>query len=246
MALLQVQYYSAALQKQSAMVVVAPEAREAPFQVVYLLHGLSDDQSIWQRRTSIERYAERYGLMIVMPDGGRSFYCNLPQGLGNYEQHLLDTVCYIDRLFPTVKDPSGRGIGGLSMGGYGAMKLGLKFPEMFCSVAAHSGALDLAALEGGDFPECRLLTEPLDAGNDCFALAAQTGAKPAIRFDCGTDDFLLEQNRRFHAHLTTLNIAHVYEEFSGGHSWEYWDEHIDTALRFHRQNFIQAAKGVKR
>jgi len=240
MALMQVQYFSTALQKQSTLEIVTPDNRETPFQVVYQLHGLSDDQSIWLRRTSIERYAERYGLMIVMLDGARSFYCNLPSGLGNYEQHILDSVRFVDRLFPTVKDPSGRGIGGLSMGGYGAMKLGLKFPEIFGSVAAHSSVLDMAALAGDDLPEARLLTDPLDAGNDCFALAAQTRDKPMIRFDCGTEDFLLDHNRRFHAHLNSLGIVHEYEEFPGGHTWEYWDEHIDAALRFHRRNFTQA------
>ncbi|MEI7833141.1 MAG: alpha/beta hydrolase-fold protein, partial [bacterium] len=142
MALCEIKYFSTSLQKQTGMYVVIPDG-QGPFRVVYQLHGLSDDYSMWLRRTNIERYADSTGLMVVMPDGGRSFYADMVSGGGNYEQHMLETVRYIDRIFPTVANARGRAIGGLSMGGYGAMKLGLKYPDTFCSVASHSGALDM-------------------------------------------------------------------------------------------------------
>ena len=236
MALIHMNYFSAALGKMSALSAVVPQMPAGRMAVIYQLHGFSDDYTAWQRRTSLERYADRYGVMVVMLDGGRSFYCDLPRGLGNYEQHVLQTVELIDHTFATAAEPSGRGIGGLSMGGYGAVKLGLKYPDLFGSVAAHSGALDLAAIGHEEIPEVGLLTADLDPGNDCFALASRPGAKPALYFDCGLDDFLLEHNRRFHAHLDALGIAHSYAEHPGSHSWEYWDEHVETALRFHRQH----------
>lgn len=229
MSLLHIGYFSQSLAKQSGMFVAMPEI-EPPLRTVYLLHGLSDDYTIWQRRTSIERYADRFGLMIVMPDGGRSFYCDQPYG--NYEGHILETVRFIDRTFHTVDAPDGRGIGGLSMGGYGAMKLGLKYPELFGSVAAHSSALDITGRQSAEHLR-GIFPVPPGPDDDPFALAARAGAKPAIRFDCGTEDFLIEENRRFHAHLQSLGVPHTYAEYPGAHSWEYWDEHIVEALAFH-------------
>jgi len=229
MSLFHIGYFSQSLAKQSGMFVVMPEV-DPPFRVVYLLHGLSDDYTIWQRRTSIERYADRFGLMVIMPDGGRSFYCDQPYG--NYEAHILETACFIDRAFRTVDAPDGRGIGGLSMGGYGAMKLGLKYPELFGSVAAHSSALEIDRFYTA--PDLQgIFPSPPCPEDDPFTLAARAGAKPAIRFDCGADDFLIEENRRFHAHLRALGAPHTYAEYPGAHTWEYWDEHIVEALAFH-------------
>jgi len=238
MSLLHLQYFSQALSKQSALYATVPDG-EGPFPVVYLLHGLSDDYTIWQRRTSIERYAEDAGVMVVMLDGARSFYCDMKGSPGNYEQHILESVRVIDRLLPTIPTAQGRAIGGLSMGGYGCMKLGLKYPELFGSVAAHSGALDANAMLGNrDFTEIHaVFGDVLDPADDCFALAARPGPKPALYFDCGVEDFLLAHNRDFHAHLQRLQIAHTYHEFPGSHNWEYWDLHIREALAFHCVHF---------
>lgn len=224
MALFHIHYFSDALQKQSGMFVTQPE-RPGPHRVVYLLHGLSDDYTIWQRRTSIERYADQRGLMIVMPDGGRSFYLNQPYGA--YEAQLLGTVRFIDQTFHTVDAPGGRAIGGLSMGGYGSMKLALKYPELFGSVWSHSGVLNLRVSAK------RYSALTVDADDDCFALAERPGRKPAIAFDCGVDDTLLDDNRAFHAHLEQLGVPHIYREHPGGHTWDYWDTHIVEALDYH-------------
>ena len=112
-----------------------------PWSVFYLLHGLSDDHTIWMRRTSIERYVEGLPLVVVMPDGGRGWYTNAEAGYAYEDDLIKDVVGLIDRTFPVKAERSGRAIGGLSMGGYGAVKLGLKHHEMFASVNSHSGAL---------------------------------------------------------------------------------------------------------
>ena len=234
MSLLHVNYFSKPLGKQSAMYVVLPEG-DGPFRVVYELHGYSDDYTIWLRRSNIERYAEERGLMVVLLDGATSFYIDSRTENAAYEAHILESVHFVDRTFHTLPDAKNRAIGGLSMGGYGCMKLGLKYPELFGSIASHSGALDLAAMYAN--PEDKRLHSLLGAHmppeEDCFALSARSGAKPAIYFDCGVDDFLLEQNRKFHAHLDQLGVPHVYAEHPGNHNWAYWDEHITTALDFH-------------
>jgi S-formylglutathione hydrolase FrmB len=252
MAWIEMRHFSTALQRAIGLMLIVPEG-EGPFPAVYQLHGLSDDHTIWHRRTAIERYAESHRLIVAMPDGGRSFYCNWPNGVERAEDHILETVALVDRTFRTIPERRARAIGGLSMGGYGALKLALKHPHLFCSVAAHSGALDLKAhMRTPERP--RDLDTPyphgLPASDDCFALARRLarsrGLRPAIRIDCGVDDFLLDQNRRCHAHLDRLGIAHEYEEFPGGHSWEYWDAHIDQALRFHLSAFAAAGKAYRR
>jgi S-formylglutathione hydrolase FrmB len=235
MSLHHIHYYSQSLQKHMGMYVAVPDV-EGPHRVVYQLHGLSDDYTVWLRRTSIERHAEKFGLMIVMPDGGRSFYTDAVSG-PRFEAHMLETIRYIDRTFRTVDGPHGRGIGGLSMGGYGSMKLGLKHPELFGSIASHSGALDMRyrSIDSPAFlEELRFIYGPeVQPEQDCFALAERPGRKPAIYFDCGVDDFLLDHNRRFAEHLRTLGVKHTYKEHPGAHTWEYWDRHVPTALRFH-------------
>jgi putative tributyrin esterase len=228
----------------AACYVVLPEAASAPLPVVYMLHGLSDDHTAWQRRTSIERFADGIGLMVVMLDGARSFYVDAANGAGNYEKHVLETGDFIDRHFRTAGGPRGRAIGGLSMGGYGALKLGLKYPERFASVAAHSSAVDMVRLrrDNTNWPELpAIYGAQVAAGEDCFRLAARPGPKPALRIDCGTEDSLLDDNRRFHARLTELRVPHDYLEFPGGHDWAYWDRHIEAALRFHREVFDGSA-----
>lgn len=241
MALLRVQFFGDSISKQTNMTVILPKDAEAggPYPVLYLLHGLSDDDTIWARRTSIERYVAGMPLIVVMPDTARGFYTDAVRGPA-YESHIMrDVVGFTERFFPAIPERRGRCIGGLSMGGYGSMKLALKYPDRFCSVVAHSSAFDVRArVTSPEHSEEFALIfgeEPAGGDNDLFHLAAQTarGKLPAIRFDCGTGDGLLEENRAFHKHLTELGIPHQYEEFPGEHNWAYWDVHIQEALKFH-------------
>lgn len=244
MAFAAINYFSQSLQKASTVNVVFPEdAGERPWAVFYLLHGLSDDQTIWMRRTSIERYVAGLPLMVVMPDGGRGWYTNAKEGYAYEDDLIRDVVSLIDRTFPTRAERAGRAIGGLSMGGYGAVKNGLKHHEMFASINSHSGAVGFLRdpSRGRQLsPEfVRIFGEQPGGGpEDPFAIIEQIdhGRVPAMRLDCGTDDFLLDQNRSFHEHLESLHVPHEYEEFPGGHSWDYWDKHVQEAIAFHARN----------
>jgi len=142
MAFARINYHSRSLQKASSVSVVFPNdpAIPRPWSVFNLLHGLSDDDTIWMRRTSIDRYVEGLPL-VVMPDGGRGWYTNAVVGYAYEDDLIKDVVGLVDGTFPVKADRSGRAIGGLSMGGYGAVKIGLKHHEMFASVNSHSGAL---------------------------------------------------------------------------------------------------------
>jgi putative tributyrin esterase len=228
MALCEVKFFSQALQKATAANIILPEVKtEGPFPVFYLLHGLSDDYTIWQRRTSIERYVQGMPLIVVMPDGGRGFYCDAEQGMAWETALVTDLIGFVDKMFPTIASREGRCIGGLSMGGYGAVKLALKFPELFCSANSHSGALGFAHWPFGkeradsfaaEFTRV-IGTDPAGGPNDLFALAQRLEPvrRPALSIDCGTEDFLLDANRAFHAHLDEIGCAHEYREFPGSH-----------------------------
>jgi putative tributyrin esterase len=246
MALCEMHYFSTALGMQTAATVIIPEAEDQPppYAVLYLLHGLSDDHTIWLRETSVERYAQGLPLMIVMPDGGRGFYADAIEGFAYETAIVRDLVGFVDRTFPTRAERAGRCVEGLSMGGYGAARLALRFPEAFCSAVSHSGALAFGhyAMEADDAwaAEMRRIVGPKPAGgpNDLFVLSERIDRAllPALRIDCGTEDFLLGQNREFHAHLDRLGVAHEYAEYPGAHEWAYWDVHVQEGLAFHARN----------
>ncbi len=229
-----VTYNSKALGKTSQMIVFKPDNRSR-FPVVYQLHGHSDDYTQWSRFTSIEQYAVNHQIMIVMPDGGRGYYTNAVNG-ENYEDHILETVEFIDNTFNTIQDRSCRGIGGLSMGGYGSLKLALKHPDVFSSVAAHSSVITPENRQGSDpFWNNIFGNEARDA--TLRKLALENADKVAIRFDCGTEDSLFPDNVAFHEFLKENDIKHIFEEFPGTHNWDYWRAHVGAAIAFHAKNF---------
>ncbi len=234
---------SDALQKMTSAMIILPEGKSGPFPVFYLLHGLSDDHTAWVRRTSIERYVEALPLIVVMPNGERSFYTDSKSNpTAAYETYLVsDLISFVDNTFQTLSNREGRVIGGLSMGGYGALKIALKHPDLFCAAVSHSGAAGFASrsFSNGDDEWAREWVpvfgeHPQGGPEDVFALAKKVDRTmlPALRIDCGVDDFLIEDNRRFHQHLEDLGIPHEYEEFPGEHNWAYWDIHVQEAIAF--------------
>jgi S-formylglutathione hydrolase FrmB len=237
MATCTVHFKSTSLAKQDTMTVILPDAPRRPLPVLYLLHGLSDDHSTWQRRTAIERHAENLRLIIVMPDTHRFFYVNDPRPGGlAYEDHIVkDVVGFVDHTFRTIRSRRARAVAGLSMGGYGALMLALRHPALFSAAVSHSGAL-MFAHRAVDRRDIAPLAAALPKrGYDLWPLArrlAKGRRRVAIRMDCGTEDGLLEVNREFHGHLSKLGIEHEYAEHPGGHDWAYWDTHVRDTLRF--------------
>lgn len=249
MPFLELKYYSNALQMATAANVILPSPDlPKPYHVMFLLHGLSDDHTIWSRRTSIERYVDGLPLIVVMPDGWRGWYTDAVNGPAYETAVAVELPKLIETYFPTQEAWC---VTGLSMGGYGATKLAIKYPKRFRSGHSHSGAMLYGSLtfEQSRFkdrlgPEvqqehARILgTDPRGGPNDLLTLSAALSPedRPFYRFDCGTEDFLLDENRQFRAHLEQIGFPHEYEEFPGDHSWPYWDEHVQDAIRFHRKN----------
>ncbi len=240
MSLCEIRWLSKVLDKRVATSVILPDAGTGPFAVYYLLHGLSDDNTAWQRQSRIEVYAANLPLIIVMPDGLRGYYTDNDDGpaYGRYIGEEL--VEMVKRNFPAKSEPSARCIGGMSMGGYGALRIALGYAGKYISANSHSGGLMSGSRDTPPtrFPEARRIfgEHPRGSNHDLVHLAQKAQAEgrlPQMRIDCGRDDFLLQDNREFHQALEKLNIRHEYEEFAGNHDSNYWDEHVREALAFH-------------
>ena len=133
---------------------MAQRSLTRPWATLYLLHGSTEEHTRWMRWTSIERYARGWPLAVVMPYGGNGWYTNAVNDGERYEDHLLkDVVGLVERTFPVRAERGGRAIGGVSMGAYGAVKLGLKLHDTFASVHSHSGALAVVRAEPGGNPQ---------------------------------------------------------------------------------------------
>lgn len=228
-----------------AMNVLLPENIDGPFAAFYLLHGLSDDHTGWLRWSRVETYAANLPLAIIMPQGFRGFYTNNDQGPRYADYIIEDVIGTAERYLPLKRKRSSRCIGGLSMGGYGALRIGLARPDLFASINSHSGAL-MAGTWGqrkdGPMPngewERVFGAEPAGTDHDLVTLAKKVHAgttKTQILIDTGVDDFLIDQNRGFKTELEKIGLPHIYREFPGVHNWDYWDLHIREAIAFHAE-----------
>lgn len=227
------QFFSDGLGKHVTYNVVLPDNGEGPFPVLFQLHGLTDDSDAWIQRSNIALHASGYPFIIAFPDGGTHFYTNWRSsgrlGKANYEDLIITDISnHLRKFFPVTDGPWA--IGGLSMGGFGSLKLGLKHADRFASIWAHSSKVDWRDTE----LDTSLLAQPEDI--DLLAHARRAMAlerPPVLSFDCGTEDELIEENRWLHRELDAMGYEHHYAEHPGGHTWDYWDLHVRTALEQH-------------
>ncbi|GAB7193496.1 alpha/beta hydrolase family protein [Kineococcus sp. NUM-3379] len=248
MALIRCEFFSEVLGLSTSMTVLLPQsaagqigmaggARPGGAPVLYLLHGLSDDDSTWLRRTSVERYAAPLGLAVVMPQVHRSFYADEVHG-GRYWTFLSEELPELVAGFFTVSTRrEDTFVAGLSMGGYGALKWALREPGRFAAAASLSGALDLAALARAPhrLPDMRRILGgdlAVGPGEDLLALlaAADPAALPALSVCCGTEDELLGANHAFLAAAERAGIPVHADLGPGAHDWAYWDARIQDVL----------------
>jgi putative tributyrin esterase len=254
MALIHCHFFSQVLGLMATMSVILPdlgplEAGVASknlrtrYPTLYLLHGLSDDHTVWQRRTSIERYVEGLNLVVVMPAVQRSFYTDMETGGQRYWTFISEEVPAVARhFFPLSEDRDENYVAGLSMGGYGAFKLALTYPERYTAAASLSGTLDVVRFAQADqaagqnvlkhvFGETEALA---DSPNELFHLASQLveqgRSRPSLYQWCGTEDFLYADNVHFREHAESLDLAVTYEEGPGEHDWSCWDTQIQRVL----------------
>jgi putative tributyrin esterase len=227
----------------------AAEKRDTRFPVMYLLHGLSGQSSNWLEKTGIAGYATHYDLFIVMVEGGNGWYTDSATvPADKYESYILsELIPDVEKRFRVSTQREGRGIAGLSMGGYGAFKFGLKHPEMFGLAASMSGAFGAASWTEKELGGPGVIRDslvktfgppdsPTRAANDVVKLARDVAAKkiaplPYFYLDCGTEDFLFSNNRELVNLFLELKIPHQYRQLPGTHAWTYWDAQIQEILR---------------
>jgi len=251
-ALIQCQFYSEVLNLSTSMTVILPQQTTTQIgmennrgreklQTLYLLHGLSDDDTIWTRRTSIERYVAPLGLAVVMPQVHHSFYTDMKYG-NKYWTFLTEEIPSIARSFFPLSDArEDNFVAGLSMGGYGALKWALNYPEQFCAAASLSGVTDIvkriktSSPEDGLFPLIFGTEDISGTKNDLFFLiesVSKLKEKPLIYQACGTEDFLYEDNIRFKELCEKVNYKITVNFGPGEHEWGYWDTTIQDVLEW--------------
>ncbi|WP_106767315.1 alpha/beta hydrolase [Paenibacillus faecalis] len=209
--------------------------------VLYLLHGRGADHTEWWRHSSIERYAEHKGIALVMPGAGRSYYMDMANGLPYFTFLSEELPGVVQSFFPISDRREDTFVAGISMGGYGAFKLAMRFPERYAAGASLSGGMDLASRAAGPAfqeHEVRALfgsVDRLKGSRDDLLFLAETfaayeGPKPKLYQCCGTEDFLYRDNQTFREHAKKLGLDLTYEEEPGGHEWGYWDCKIKRVL----------------
>ncbi|MBQ8474958.1 MAG: esterase family protein [Clostridia bacterium] len=246
MAFIKLNFFSEALGMQTEVNVVIPQrsalgeigienkATAEKYKCLYLLHGLSDDHTIWMRRTSIERYASNYGICVVMPCGAKSFYSDMKYGM-NYYTYIAKELPRVIRDFFNVSDKrEDNFIAGLSMGGYGALKIALRECDSFCAGAGLSPCGDVKSI--GFEAEMRPIfgDELIVPDEDDLLWLADAKKdhpnKPRLFIGIGTNDFLYENVQCLRHKLTENGYDFTYREGPGAHEWGFWDEYIRHAL----------------
>lgn len=260
MAILQVDFLSKTLKRHVTFNAIVPvdtadipgqeKTYEGPIKSLYLLHGISGNQTAWISGSRIDRFAQMSNIAVFMPAGENSFYLddeNRGELYGEYIGHEL--VEFTRKMFPVSERREDTFIGGLSMGGYGAIRNGLKYADNFSRIIALSSALITKNIAGapvdfkddiGDYKYYKSifgdLNQLLGSDKDPEALInmlkKKKAAIPKMYMACGTQDFLLNENRDFHNFLVSENIDHTYVESPGIHDWVFWNEHIEKAIEW--------------
>jgi S-formylglutathione hydrolase FrmB len=239
-------HYSTVLHKEQKMNVYVPTT-PGRHSVLYLLHGAYGDYTNWVSNTRIAAIAENFDLIIVMPDGAPfSWYTDSPvQPASQYESYIVnELVPFVDSAFATFAEKKGRGICGLSMGGYGAIKFGLKYPSLFASASSMSGILTIMN-HASQWKMIEVFGDTIKSietwkKNDLPQLLLSVKDTIAIKFDTGISDFALADNRQFLSELQKHGFAYEYAEYPGNHSWQYWGMHIVDHLQFHAKMLRQS------
>jgi len=250
MALLHVNFFSEVLGMCAKADVILPDLSREPdvfaengkVRVMYLLHGLSDDQTNWQRYTGIEEFTKWKNLAVIMPTTQRGWYSDMYMGFNWYTYITQELPEIMHRFFPCLSQKREDTIvAGLSMGGYGAMKIAMRNPERYSCGAALSGAFDVekfsreATLETAEeFEDTFGPVEQIKGSeNDLFALADRLKDKPVqphLFMCCGKQDFVYDHNVRLRKKLMDVGADLTYEESDGDHNWKFWDTNIQRII----------------
>ena len=252
MALIEMNLVSHALLRCVPVQVILPADKWNPdgtlmprkkFKTLYLLHGLWGNYADWVTCSRIRQWAEKRDLAVVMPSGDNSFYVDRPETNNNYGKFLGEELIELTRrMFPLSEKREDTFIGGLSMGGFGAMRNGLKYSDTFGAIISFSGAFHVMDYENFD-PKTRAFGEGLFGPMEAAAKSdknpavlakalAEAEEKPRIYMSCGTEDGLMPANRAFRKVLEENGFDVTWYEGPGGHDWDVWNGDIQRALEW--------------
>ena len=241
MALLRVEYASKALGMNTSFQVFLPDEGDlSDVKVVYLLHGLTDNCTGWTRYSSCERYARERGVALVIPEVQRSFYIDGVYGLDYFTYVAKELPAACRRMFGLSADREKNYVMGLSMGGFGALKCALTYPENYAGCGSFSGVTDLnafmnrQALPMAAWEFTALLGEGHVVGpeNDLSHLAKNGKDLPPIYLSCGEQDVHYPANQKFAQLLEDEHLTHRFDHRTGGHSWDFWDRSIQDCFDY--------------
>ena len=216
-------------------------SRTTRYPVLYLLHGLTGHYNDWVARTNIADYAADYRIIVVMPEGNDSWY--IDSATEKYETYILqELIPNVQQRYRTIEARYGRAIAGLSMGGYGAIKFGLKSPATFVFTGSMSGAFGVTRFTDQDTMKLfGAVGSETRTANDLYEIIrkltpARIASLPYFYFDCGTEDSIFfPHNRELAALMFEKKIAHEFRELPGDHSWAYWDQQVHEVLKIAAQ-----------
>jgi putative tributyrin esterase len=248
----EINFRSSVLRYRQKLIVMLPQTAECnirpgKLKCLTLLHGLSDDETSWMRWSNVERYADKYGIAVVLPSVEKSFYTNMAYGDNFFDYVSEEIPQFIQSFLPISDKREDNFIAGLSMGGYGAYKIALTNPEKYCAAASLSGVVDINGLlasreaqqDVSVFNDIKLVFGDLDkvpgSKHDLLALIDKNKNNPLLPKLyqwCGTEDYLHQNNLIFRNHISPLGLDHIYEEGPGDHSWPHWDRMIQRVLQW--------------
>lgn len=239
--------YSDAMKKEVKNTIVLPENynSEKAYPVLYLLHGYGGKHDTWLRiKPTLAEEATKYGMIIVCPDGGNSWYWDSPVDPNmKYDTYVSKELTeYIDANYSTIKSSKGRAVTGLSMGGHGGLWLGINHPDVFGACGSMSGGVDIRPFPNnwemrkwiGKQKDEKENWENYTIINQLYKIEPNS---LAIIIDCGYEDFFFQVNERLHQEMQYMNIKHDYYTRPGGHTNEYWESAIDFQLVFFSKFF---------
>jgi enterochelin esterase-like enzyme len=236
--------YSSHLNGRGDITVYCQATQSTNVPIIILLHGVYGSHWVWSQLGKVEQVYQnlrQQGLsefVLVMPSDGGHFEGSgyLPFNHADYESWVVeDVISAVIDTQPMCSDKSNIYISGLSMGGYGALRLGAKYPKVFSGISAHSSITNIEDFT--DFVDRKTL-DSLQKNTDVYdgdvftTLNENKSTLAPLRLDCGKDDPLFTANSRLVRQLITANINHTFEIFDGGHSWEYWHQHVAKTFAF--------------
>lgn len=218
------------------------------FKTLYLLHGFGGNRNDWMNYTPLRDIAERNNIAIVLPDAENSFYVDSVSLPFQYGKLIREIVDFTRRAFPLSDKREDTFIGGLSMGGFGALRLGSFYHDVFSKVFTFSGAFiidDIADKEPGyqdlianydyyvrTFGDLRKVKGSEKDPLWCMDQAIAADQAPAVYQACGTEDFLYRENQEMKAALEARPITYEYHEMPGIHDWVFWNKNLEPAIQW--------------